>query len=148
MDLQHYLARRPPDYADTAALGHCLRALVEAGLDQLPLPGSGLTLERFQRLAEVGGHDLGLCKLYEGHTDALAIIEQLGVRPRRAAPGACGPLNRRRRGCKCDRPGTWCVSTGARPGVPGRRCSAMRCSPRGTPKIVSNWWRWRLINRA
>ena len=81
MDLQHYLARRPPDYADTAALGHCLRALVEAGLDQLPLPGSGLTLERFQRLAEVGGHDLGLCKLYEGHTDALAIIEQLGGTP-------------------------------------------------------------------
>ena len=41
MDLHSYLARRPPDYRDTAALGHCLRALVEAGLDQLPLPGSG-----------------------------------------------------------------------------------------------------------
>jgi hypothetical protein len=81
MDLHSYLARRPPDYRDTAALGHCLRALVEAGLDQLPLPGSGCTLERFQRLAEVGGHDLGLCKLYEGHTDALAIIEQLGGSP-------------------------------------------------------------------
>lgn len=81
MDLHSYLARRPPDYRDTAALGHCLRALVEAGLDQLPLPGSGRTLERFQRLAEVGGHDLGLCKLYEGHTDALAIIEQLGGSP-------------------------------------------------------------------
>lgn len=81
MDLHCYLGRRPPEYPDTHALGHCLRALVEAGLDRLPLPGSGLTLERFQRLAEVGGHDLGLCKLYEGHTDALAIIEQLGGTP-------------------------------------------------------------------
>ncbi len=81
MDLHHYLARRPADYPHTAALGDCLRALVEAGLDRLPLPGSGHTLERFQRLAEVGGHDLGLCKLFEGHTDALAIIEQLGGSP-------------------------------------------------------------------
>ncbi len=81
MDLHHYLARRPADYPHTVALGDCLRALVEAGLDRLPLPGSGRTLERFQRLADVGGHDLGLCKLFEGHTDALAIIEQLGGSP-------------------------------------------------------------------
>lgn len=81
MDLHSYLVRCKPDYPDTAALGQCLRALVEAGLDRLPQPGSGRTLERFQRLAEVGGHHLGLCKLYEGHTDALAIIEQLGGTP-------------------------------------------------------------------
>ncbi|WP_213938845.1 acyl-CoA dehydrogenase family protein [Pseudomonas sp. dw_612] len=81
MDLQTFLQQQPTDYADTQALGRCLRALVEAGLDQLPLPGSGRTLERFQRLAEVGAHDLGLCKLYEGHTDALAIIQQLGGSP-------------------------------------------------------------------
>jgi hypothetical protein len=81
MDLHNYLARRPADYPHTVALGNCLRALVEAGLDRLPLPGSGHTLERFQQLAEVGGHDLGLCKLFEGHTDALAIIEQLGGSP-------------------------------------------------------------------
>ncbi|PYC25465.1 acyl-CoA dehydrogenase [Pseudomonas jessenii] len=81
MDLHSYLARRPADYPHTVALGNCLRALVEAGLDRLPLTGSGHTLERFQRLAEVGGHDLGLCKLFEGHTDALAIIEQLGGSP-------------------------------------------------------------------
>ncbi|VVQ09687.1 acyl-CoA dehydrogenase family protein [Pseudomonas fluorescens] len=84
MDLQGFLHRQSPDYADTQALGRCLRALVAAGLDQLALPGSGRTLERFQALAEVGGHDLGLCKLYEGHTDALAIIQQLGGSP---APG-------------------------------------------------------------
>ncbi|MBK5551710.1 acyl-CoA dehydrogenase [Pseudomonas sp. TH03] len=81
MDLQAFLQQSPPHYADTQALGRCLQALVEAGLDQLPLPGNGQTLERFQRLAEVGGHDLGLCKLYEGHTDALAIIQQLGGSP-------------------------------------------------------------------
>jgi len=81
MDLQAFLTRQPAEYADTQALGRCLRALVEAGLDQLPLPGSGRTLERFQRLAQVGGHDLGLCKLYEGHTDALAIMAQLDASP-------------------------------------------------------------------
>jgi alkylation response protein AidB-like acyl-CoA dehydrogenase len=81
MDLQGFLQQQAPDYADTQALGRCLRAMVEAGLDQLPLPGDGQTLARFQRLAEVGGHDLGLCKLYEGHTDALAIIQQLGGSP-------------------------------------------------------------------
>ncbi|MGE8188730.1 acyl-CoA dehydrogenase family protein [Pseudomonas sp. NPDC086278] len=81
MDLQAFFNRQPADYADTQALGRCLRALVELELDQLPLPGDGQTLERFQRLAEVGGHDLGLCKLYEGHTDALAIIQQLGGSP-------------------------------------------------------------------
>ncbi|PWE38291.1 acyl-CoA dehydrogenase [Pseudomonas prosekii] len=81
MDLQAFLHQQPPGYADTQALGRCLRALVEAGFDQLPLPGSGQTLARLQRLAEVGGHDLGLCKLYEGHTDALAIIQQLGGSP-------------------------------------------------------------------
>lgn len=77
-ELRAFLQRQPLDYPDTAALGQCLRALVEVGLDQLPLPGSGRTLERFQSLAAVAGHDLGVCKLYEGHTDALAIIEQLG----------------------------------------------------------------------
>ncbi|WP_438301744.1 acyl-CoA dehydrogenase family protein [Pseudomonas sp. NMS19W] len=81
MELSDYLALHAPDYGDTAALGRCLREMVEAGLDRLPLPGSGRTLERWQRLSEVGGHDLGLCKLYEGHTDALAIIEQLGGSP-------------------------------------------------------------------
>lgn len=79
MELKTYLDRQSTDYDSTQALGQCLRQLVEAGLDRLPLPGQGHTLERFQRLAEVGGHDLRLCKLYEGHTDALAIFQQLGA---------------------------------------------------------------------
>ncbi|MBN2990081.1 acyl-CoA dehydrogenase [Pseudomonas cedrina subsp. fulgida] len=64
-------------YADTQALGAALKALQAQGLDQLPLPGSGQTLARFARLAQVAGHDLRLCKLFEGHTDALAIIAEL-----------------------------------------------------------------------
>ena len=74
----HGFLRGYREYPDTQALGAALRALVEEGLDQLPLPGSGQTLERFSRLAQVAGHDLRLCKLYEGHTDALAIIAELG----------------------------------------------------------------------
>lgn len=64
-------------YADTQALWNALKALQDEGLDQLPMPGGGQTLERFSRLAQVAGHDLRLCKLYEGHTDALAIIHEL-----------------------------------------------------------------------
>lgn len=69
--------QRYQDYPDTKALGAALRALTEEGLDQLPLPGSGNTLGRFSRLAQVASHDLRLCKLFEGHTDALAIIAEL-----------------------------------------------------------------------
>ncbi|RYF77145.1 MAG: acyl-CoA dehydrogenase [Comamonadaceae bacterium] len=57
-----------------------LNHLVQAGLDQLPAPGSGQTLERWQRLAEVAAHDLPLVKFFEGHTDALAIQTELGAR--------------------------------------------------------------------
>jgi len=68
-------------YADTEALGAALRALVAQGLDRLPLPGGGQTLERFRHLADVAAHDLRLCKLFEGHTDALAIMAELGSPP-------------------------------------------------------------------
>lgn len=64
-------------YANTQALGDALKDLQEEGLDQLPLPGSGQSLERYSGLAQVAGHDLRLCKLFEGHTDALAIIAEL-----------------------------------------------------------------------
>ena len=54
-----------------------LAALVAQGADQLPLPASGNTLARWQALAAVGAHSLGLAKLYDGHTDALAILAEL-----------------------------------------------------------------------
>ena len=47
--------------------------------DLLPLPGGGNTLLRWQTLAAVASHDLSLAKLYEGHTDALAITAELGA---------------------------------------------------------------------
>jgi len=55
-----------------------LQSIVDAGLDRLPLPGSGRTLQRWQALAEVAARDLALVKLFEGHTDALAILGELG----------------------------------------------------------------------
>jgi hypothetical protein len=79
--LSEFLEWRKHGYADAKALGECLRALVDEGLDQLPLPAGGQTLARWQGLACVAGHDLGLCKLYEGHTDALAIMAELGAPP-------------------------------------------------------------------
>ena len=58
-----------------------LQDLVEAGLADLPVPGSGRTLERWQALARVGSEDLSLAKLFEGHTDALAVMRELGAPP-------------------------------------------------------------------
>jgi len=79
--LSEFLDWRRHGYADTRALGECLQAMVNEGLDRIPLPASGQTLERWQALACVAGHDLGLCKLYEGHTDAMAIMAELGAPP-------------------------------------------------------------------
>ncbi len=46
----------------------------------LPLPGSGATLERWRRLAELGAEDVCLAKLLEAHYDAQAILAELGER--------------------------------------------------------------------
>ncbi len=71
------------------AAAHALQTLIEAGLDQLEPPGGGRTLRRWQALAAVAEHDLSLAKLYEGHTDALAILCELGeLGELRAARGA------------------------------------------------------------
>jgi hypothetical protein len=66
------------DLDPLATPAQALRSLVQRGFDQLPLPGSGATLQRWQTLAAVAAHDLSLAKLYEGHTDALAIMAELG----------------------------------------------------------------------
>ncbi len=54
-----------------------MQALIDAGLDQPPLPGSGNTLERWRVLAQVASYDLALVKWFEGHTDAIAIQAEL-----------------------------------------------------------------------
>lgn len=65
----------------TDGCGPWLRQLVQQRLDQLPLPGGGHTLKRWQMLADVAAYDLSLVKLFEGHTDALAILQELGAQP-------------------------------------------------------------------
>ena len=66
------------DLNPDADAGAGLHELVRLGLDHLPLPGSGATLQRWRALAVVAEHDLSLAKLYEGHTDAKAILFELG----------------------------------------------------------------------
>ena len=62
-------------------------ALATSAEITMPLPGAGHTLRRWQMLSDVAAHDLSLVKLFEGHTDALAILQELGD-PRPAAPGS------------------------------------------------------------
>lgn len=71
----------------------------DAGFE-LPAPGAGRTLQRWQALADVASHDLSLVKLYEGHADALAILAELnapsdrGSSPRWAVWASESPLSR------------------------------------------------------
>lgn len=44
---------------------------------QLPAPGSGQTLQRWQTLARWSSQDMGACKLAEAHWDALVILDDL-----------------------------------------------------------------------
>jgi hypothetical protein len=60
-------------------LSRSLPRLLGAGSGRLPLPGRGETLRRWQALADVAAQDLALAKLFEGHTDALAIMAELGA---------------------------------------------------------------------
>ncbi|MFZ6648013.1 acyl-CoA dehydrogenase [Undibacterium sp. TJN25] len=56
-----------------------LQLLMAKGVDLIPLPGHGETFTRWKILAAVAGRDLSLVKLFEGHTDALAILAELGT---------------------------------------------------------------------
>lgn len=69
------------------ALGVALQmqVLLSAGLTELPYPGQGATLQRWQALAQVAAADLALAKLFEGHTDAHAILHELGADTNRVA---------------------------------------------------------------
>jgi len=69
------LARNPSvqDIADV------LGDLISQKRDILPFPGSGQTLLRWESLASVAALSLPLVKLFEGHTDALAICAELGA---------------------------------------------------------------------
>lgn len=78
--LDHGLRDLCFDFNDPASLGEALRTLVDSGYDRapvMPLPAHGQTLARWRVLAAVAARDLGLVKLFEGHTDALAILAEL-----------------------------------------------------------------------
>ncbi|WP_431046431.1 acyl-CoA dehydrogenase [Roseateles sp. L2-2] len=59
--------------------------MIDTGRSDLPLPGSGRTLDRWSALAAVAAQDLSLVKLFEGHTDATAILAEAGLAPQSAA---------------------------------------------------------------
>src|SRR5579862_8410878 len=64
--------------ASTAAR---FRAAVESDRLDLPLPGSGATLKRWQVLASIAGEDLCVGRLAEAHADALATMAELRADP-------------------------------------------------------------------
>ncbi|WP_054884508.1 acyl-CoA dehydrogenase family protein [Pseudomonas sp. NBRC 111130] len=76
--LRDFCERPQPLNLDTQ-LPQLIQALRADQLDLLPLPGQGSTLQRWQTLARVAGCDLALAKLYEGHTDAMAILAECGA---------------------------------------------------------------------
>ncbi|HEY1825252.1 MAG TPA: hypothetical protein VGG21_04735, partial [Acidimicrobiales bacterium] len=65
---------------------------------QIPLPGRGATWERFTTLAQWSAQDLSVGRLCEGHSDAIAILCEAGMKPQAecsygvwAARSATGP---------------------------------------------------------
>jgi alkylation response protein AidB-like acyl-CoA dehydrogenase len=53
----------------------------ESGRLELPLPASGRTAERWQRLALLAEEDIVAARIAEAHVDAVAIIDELGGKP-------------------------------------------------------------------
>ncbi|WP_130906751.1 acyl-CoA dehydrogenase [Pseudomonas sp. Sample_16] len=70
-------AARPVNADAQSALQKLMQEFIGSGFASLPMPGQGRTLERWRTLAAVSASDLALAKLYEGHTDALAIMTEL-----------------------------------------------------------------------
>src|SRR6202023_1833641 len=68
-----------PGASPVAATAVAFAAAVDSGRLDLPLPGDGRTAERWAALAELAEEDLSLARLAEGHTDALAILAELGA---------------------------------------------------------------------
>jgi alkylation response protein AidB-like acyl-CoA dehydrogenase len=93
-----------------------------AGQLQLPLPGSGRTALRWRRLSELTEVDVVAGRLAEAHTDAVAILAELGGRAPRAnelwgvwaAEGADSAVTARGAGDTLVLDGTkaWCSGAG------------------------------------
>jgi alkylation response protein AidB-like acyl-CoA dehydrogenase len=55
-----------------------LQSLAKTRAIDVPFPGSGHTRQRFDALAALGEMDLTIARLAEAHTDAIAILHELG----------------------------------------------------------------------
>lgn len=146
-NLQNLLTRfaaRPVSSSPDTELPQLMQKLIDSGFASLPMPGQGLTLERWRTLAAVAASDLALVKLFEGHTDAMAIMAELepddpmpaGVWGTWAAEPHFARVN------IMDRQGDRVYLHGAKPGVPARQCLTGRCSRPGMNSIDRNWSPW------
>ncbi|HTQ17258.1 acyl-CoA dehydrogenase [Mycobacterium sp.] len=54
---------------------------LDSGRLELPLPASGRTAERWQRLALLAEEDIVAARIAEAHVDAVAILDELGAKP-------------------------------------------------------------------
>ncbi|MCH6170940.1 acyl-CoA dehydrogenase family protein [Pseudonocardia alaniniphila] len=77
--------RREGHLGDVALVEGELRGLLSAGELELPLPSGGRTAARWLGLAGWGRRDLGLARLVEGHTDAVAILAEAARQARSEA---------------------------------------------------------------
>jgi alkylation response protein AidB-like acyl-CoA dehydrogenase len=58
-----------------------VRHWLESGRLELPLPASGRTAERWQRLAALAEEDIVAARVAEAHVDAVSILHELGGKP-------------------------------------------------------------------
>ncbi|OBH29655.1 acyl-CoA dehydrogenase [Mycobacterium sp. E342] len=58
-----------------------VRHWLESGRLELPLPASGRTAERWQRLASLAEENIVAARVAEAHADAVAILHELGGKP-------------------------------------------------------------------
>src|ERR1700759_4271698 len=54
---------------------------LDSGRLELPLPASGRTAERWQRLSSLAEEDIVAARIAEAHVDAVAILDELGGKP-------------------------------------------------------------------
>ncbi len=71
-------AEQAPLPQRVADVGQAFAAAVGSGRLELPLPGSGGTLQRWRALVDLAADDLCVARLAEAHLDALAILAELG----------------------------------------------------------------------
>ncbi|WP_322880651.1 acyl-CoA dehydrogenase family protein [Pandoraea sputorum] len=103
-----------------------LQSLIDEGFDALPYPGGGDTRSRWRMLADIGSVDLCLAKLFESHTDALAIFHELRDATPAGPVGMCAvwcsePPTARVTLTPCERDGREVTLTGTKAWCSGAR---------------------------